>query len=466
MAKGRGPRRRDILKTAALAGAPGLAQDIAPDRASSGADIEYPRVFSGAKLARIAFPLGGVGAGSISLGGRGQLRDWEIFNKPDKGRAPGYAFASIWAKAGTAQPVARVIESRLMPPYEGSSGLGAGNVPGLPRLEAARFTGEFPLARIDFEDRELPVHVSLEAFTPFIPLDEDESGLPVAVLRYTVANTARVAAQVSVALTLENPVGDKGRANSFRSADNVAVLRMTNPFLPAADPMAGSFAAGVLDPAEGVTSQTGWQDARWWNGPLLFWDEFSTTGQVPSGGLASSPVGSLCLRREIQAGAHREYTFLLAWHFPNRTPDRCGWSAPKGDEKAVIGNSYCRRFRNAEEALLYTAAHLDSLEPRTRAFAQAIRESTVPGCVRDAATANLSALVTPTSFRISDGSFHGFEGCNDQAGCCFGNCTHVWNYESATAHLFPSLSRSMRESSFGFAVDDQGLMDFRQLLPA
>ena len=43
-------------------------------------DIAYPRVFSGRQTKMIAFPLGGVGAGSLSLGGRGQLRDWEIFN--------------------------------------------------------------------------------------------------------------------------------------------------------------------------------------------------------------------------------------------------------------------------------------------------------------------------------------------------------------------------------------------------
>ena len=51
-------------------------------------------------MAMIAFTLGGVGTGSISLGGRGQLRDWEIFNRPDKGRTPEYAFASLWVKPG------------------------------------------------------------------------------------------------------------------------------------------------------------------------------------------------------------------------------------------------------------------------------------------------------------------------------------------------------------------------------
>ena len=32
------------------------------------------------KLGRIALPLGGIGTGTVSLGGRGDLRDWEIMN--------------------------------------------------------------------------------------------------------------------------------------------------------------------------------------------------------------------------------------------------------------------------------------------------------------------------------------------------------------------------------------------------
>lgn len=47
-------------------------------------DVSYPRVFRSSKLKMLSFPLGGVGAGSLGLGGRGQLRDWEIFNRPNK----------------------------------------------------------------------------------------------------------------------------------------------------------------------------------------------------------------------------------------------------------------------------------------------------------------------------------------------------------------------------------------------
>ncbi len=99
--------------------------------------ISFPRVFSGEQLKMLAFPLGGVAAGSVALGGRGQLRDWEIFNRPNKGFSPQYAFPSIWIKAGNSKPITRVLEARILPPFEGQDGLGSANSPGLSRIETA-----------------------------------------------------------------------------------------------------------------------------------------------------------------------------------------------------------------------------------------------------------------------------------------------------------------------------------------
>ena len=73
--------------------------------------ISPTRAFSD-QAHQVAFPLGGVCASSISLGGRGQLRDWEIFNRPDKGNAPSYAFPAIWAQTGAGKPVARLVAVR------------------------------------------------------------------------------------------------------------------------------------------------------------------------------------------------------------------------------------------------------------------------------------------------------------------------------------------------------------------
>src|ERR1035437_5427302 len=198
---------------------------------------------------------------------------------------------------------------------------------------------------------------------------------------------------------------------------------------------------------------------------MFFWDDFSADGELGPESKDPGPVGALSLGRTIAPGAHADFTFLLAWHFPNRTPRRCGWSAASGDEDSLIGNHYTTRFADAWAATVYAAAHLDALEKKTRRFAAALRESTLPAAIKDAAGANLSTLVTPVCFRTADGEFHGFEGANDHAGCCHGSCTHVWNYETATAHLFPSFARSLRATSFGYDLDDAGAMHFRENLP-
>lgn len=463
---------------AAQAGeAPPAAKPPAGARPARTTSISYPRVFRGRQLATIAFPLGGVCAGSVSLGGRGQLRDWEIFNRPDKGNALSYAFPCIWAQEGSARPVARVLEARILPPYEGSSGLGSQNAPGLTRLARATFTGEFPLARIDFEDPKLPVKVALEAFTPFIPHDPDNSGLPAAVLRYQVSNPGSAPARVSIAWCIDNPVGagsvrqrpgdpKPSRQNEHRTGNGIEGLLMTNPGLAADDPLQGSFALCLLGAGDGKVSWLrGWPQQRWWSAPLLFWDDFTKDGSLGPEPEPYNTVGSLCLERTIPPKGKAEYTFVLAWRFPNRTPERCGWRAPKGEEKSVIGNWYATRFAGAWEVVEYLSANLPELEKKTRTFARAMRESSLPAAVKDAATANLTTLVSTTCFRTADGEFHGFEGVNDKQGCCFGNCTHVWNYETTTAHLFPTFARSLRKSAFGYSMDDAGAIHFRQLLP-
>ena len=78
-------------------------------------------------------------------------------------------------------------------------------------------------------------------------------------------------------------------------------------------------------------------------------------------------------RRSIPAGGSAEFTFLLAWHFPNRTPEWCGWDFPKGEGQTIIGNYYATRFKDAWEVAAYTATNLESLESRTRSFRECLR---------------------------------------------------------------------------------------------
>jgi len=485
-----GPSRRDFVKTAVAASIAGFAADAelhgeaspspidpsaqkAPKRDSGPAqqgEIGFPRVHTGRNLARISCPLGGIGTGGIGLGGRGNLQDWQIFNRPDIGNGLEYSFPSMWVGGAKDAPYSVVLERRLLPPYDlHQEGLGSANAPGLPRLSEAKFFGSFPVSRIDFEDADCPVHVVLDAFSPFQPLDADASGLPCAVLTYEIRNPSAAAVEVVVAWSISNPIGNSGsRRNEPRKSDKLSGLMMTDPSLAADDPMHGSFVLAAL-PVAGATTELlpAWHGGSIWRvGPQHFWfEEFARTGALGTAIEPSTPVGSVSIRQSIPAGETRAFRFLLAWHFANRTPERCGWDAPKGKEKALLGNYYATQDADAWAVAEYAAVHLPELEKRTREFVAALEHSTLPDVVKEAASSNLCTLVSNTSFRIGDGSFHGFEGCGDRGGLGFGTCSHVWNYEVATQFLFPTLARSMRETNFGYATDAEGHMDFRHKLP-
>jgi non-lysosomal glucosylceramidase len=449
---------------------PAEASSASANKSTASEEIGFPRVHTGRQLARVSCPLGGIGTGGIGLGGRGNLQDWEIFNRPDIGSALEYSFPSMWVKSADGPAYSVVLERRFLPPYDRQmDGLGSANVAGLPRLAEARYLGSFPISRVEFQDHECPVDVALEAFSPFQPLDADDSGLPCAVLDYEIRNPAPDSVDAVVAWSITNPVGaSNGRKNEPRNAHGMSGLFMTDPSLPADEPMQGSFVLAAL-PATGSSVEVlpTWHGGSIWRvGPQHFWfEQFAKTGNLGTAQEPSTPVGSVSIRQRIPAGSTRSFRFLLAWHFPNRTYARCGWDAPPGTEKTLLGNYYCTRFENAWAVAEYVSANRTKLEKRTRDFVAILRESTIPNEVKDAAVANLSTLVSNTSFRIADGSFQGFEGCDDNKGSGFGTCTHVWNYEVATQFLFPSLARSMRETSFGAATDAEGHMDFRHYVP-
>ncbi len=481
-----GTSRRDFVKAALAASVAGATATSAhgdpspaqaanerpatsPELQAENGEIAFPRVFTGRHLARISCPLGGIGTGGIGLGGRGNLQDWQIFNRPETGNSPEFAFPSLWVGRAGEPAYSVVIERRLLPPFDlEQEGLGAANAPGLPRLAEATFHSSFPLSRIQFDDPDCSVRISLEAFSPFQPLDADASGLPCALLHYEVQNPGASATEVVVAWSIANPVGrSKGRKNEARTAPGMSGLLMTDPTMAADDALHGSFVLAAL-PADGAAAEalTTWSGKTWHTPPEHFWfDEFAKDGGLGKPVEPSTPVGSVSIRHMVPAGESRTFRFLMAWHFPNRTPERCGWEAPKGKEKALLGNYYCTRFEDAWAVAQHVQENLAALEQRTRDFVSTMTRSTLPPHVKDAACSNLSTLVSNTSFRIADGSFHGFEGCGEKSGLGFGTCTHVWNYEVATQFVFPTLARSMRETSFGYATDAEGHMDFRHKLP-
>lgn len=441
------------------------------------------KTYTGAHLRRIALPLGGIGTGTVSLGGRGDLRDWEIMNRPAKGYTPDRAFFALWAQAAGQEPVTRCLEGPVDPvDYEGASGCAVPNH-GLPRFRECAFRVAYPLAQLTFTDPDVPVQVRLEAMNPLVPADAEASGIPVAVLRYVIANPTRQPVTVAVCGTVPNLVGADGsqgapnhNVNRFRKAGALRGIAMSSEGVSPDALQWGTMALTVLGEGE-VTYREAWHAESWNTDLLAFWDDFSADGQLERGKGSFTPGlkppadaflrGSLALRCDLQPGETGAITFLLTWHFPNRG----GWDMRMGPDGSVppreeiVGNHYATRYRDAWNVAARTAAALPDLERRTVAFVSAVVTSDLPEAVTDAALSNLSTLRTQTCFRTADGYLFAWEGCHDRAGCCPGSCTHVWNYEQATAFLFGDLAWGMREVEFLHATSDLGLMAFRVGLP-
>jgi non-lysosomal glucosylceramidase len=130
-----------------------------------------------------------------------------------------------------------------------------------------------------------------------------------------------------------------------------------------------------------------------------------------------------------------------------------------------LGNWYATQWPDAWSVVRYADENWRRLKEETTTFADTLFESTLPDAVLDAASANASILRTTTCLRTEDGRLHAFEGCSDNRGCCPMDCTHVWNYAWAVAHLFPQLERSVRLTDFQHNTRPNGDMAFRTLLP-
>jgi uncharacterized protein (DUF608 family) len=440
-------------------------------------------------LDRTALPLGGIGAGTVSLGGRGDLRDWEVMNRPAKGYVPRRALFALYCRPLGGEAVTRLLEGPLPDRLvEGPSGSPAANA-GLPRFATCTYEAAYPLAQVLLEDPNVPLQVRLEAFNPLIPADADASGLPVAVLRYVLHNPTDQAITAAVCGSVENFIGNDGVSKASRGNVNewhaggdaegvCGIIMRSNGVDPGAGTW-GTLALATTAPAEAVTHRLAWTEPGFFSTDLLdFWDDFSTDGRLdprPHRPEGEPPVGSLCVNVEVPPGDRVSITFLLAWHFPNR------WSwtnapadppanarlqiLPSGERRETIVNHYATRFADAWAVAGRTAASLPHLECRTLAFVRAVCATAVPAVVKEAALNNLTALRSQTSFRLATGELMGWEGCGDDAGCCPGSCTHVWNYDLATPHLFGELARSMRRIEFLHGTDERGKMSFRVELP-
>jgi len=430
----------------------------------------YNAPYEGSHLARTAFPLGGIGAGMLCVEGGGAFSHVSVRNAPDVFNEP-MMFAAL--KVLGSGETARLLEGPV-PPWkvfgERGSGNGArGRTYGFPHFEAARFEARFPFARIALAHSTFPLQCHLTAWSPFVPGNADDSSLPMAVLEYSFRNPTQEPLQAVFSFHSANFMATSSSGGSVDETEHGFVLR--NPGSDTKPSDEGAFSVMLLDPEARV--DCAWFRGGWFDAATILWQHIDgghAVSKPPLADGAPSPGGSVYLPFSLPPGDEKVASILLTWHVPKtelRLGEKCdsccnGSAAIQADTHVPW---YAHRYPTLEAVNEYAKANRDRLRRESMRFSDCFYDTTLPPEVIEATAANLTILKSPTILRQPDGRLWAWEGCCDADGCCFGSCTHVWNYAQALPHLFPGLERSLRQTEFTENQNAEGHQVFRAALP-
>ncbi|MRG46940.1 hypothetical protein GFS24_17595 [Chitinophaga sp. SYP-B3965] len=437
------------------------------------------------ELKYIGMPVGGIACGTLYLGGDGRLWLWDIFNENQEGIDPReipwpdalHEGAKVRSRDGANYIAPTVAADKRVLDQGFSVEVLVNGQTLVKELRAedwkeVSFEATYPVATVTYTDPSFPVAVTMKAYSPFIPLDADNSGLPATIFSFSFQNLGSVSVEVKILGWLENGVRkftgtedlrrnevvqkgdlvDRGPGALFLrrtglgpdylsddktlwDTDLTAILLSSTaavPVFPERD--AGTMCFAVLDAAA-----------------VAFTDYKNNTSSEPATG--NHLTGALSVDRHIAGGASADVSFVISWHFPTTG------TLKKLVSDANSGNYYAAKFQSAQAVTEYIAKHFNHLSATTLAWHRTWYDSTLPWWFMERTFVNISCLATTTAHRFSSGRFWAWEG----VGACEGTCTHVWQYAQAMARIFPSIERDLRERVdlyVGF-VPESGMIWFR-----
>jgi uncharacterized protein (DUF608 family) len=449
------------------------------------------KTYRAESLTQIAMPMGGIGAGCVCLTGIGGIQDFSIRNKPaTTARQDGHgvedaAFALLHIKGR--KPTTLLVEGPLPAAWVYDRGLQAqgfrkGGHEGLPRFRHCTFTNEYPFGTVNLKDRDVPLTVQLAGWSPFIPLDEKNSGIPCAILDYTIRNSSKRAVNFEFSYHLSHlpapGINQDGRASRSQRIDGGAM--QYNRDNPASDTFASTSASASLSViGHEAKVKASWFRGGWFDAITMIWRECSEGRFEVTGPTERDQDGrngcSVLVAAKLKPGASITIPVLITWYFPHSNVT-AGVPKPKESSLPIAGDCgpdcdpawktwYSTQWTDAGEVARHVRENYVALRRRTMEFKEAIFGSTLPAEAIDAIASNLAILKSPTVLRQANGNLWGWEGCFAEAGCCHGSCTHVWNYAQAIPNLFPALERTLRQSELERSMDERGHIHFRATLP-
>lgn len=211
-------RREFLAGTAALAGSRAVAPPLrisvfrdAVDLASAAGQEPGRVVIPSTMPMGSGAPLGGIGTGFVEIRPDGCFHEWQIFNAgpwaqnvPSTTAAPGpgpqYLRFMLRVVGGADRP------AQMRRLYLRSDENNLYTLPFAQDVESIDYLAWFPVAGLEYHDSTLPVRVSAEVFSPFIPGNARDSATPGFHVVFTLENTGSAEVEASLAGFLDNPL--------------------------------------------------------------------------------------------------------------------------------------------------------------------------------------------------------------------------------------------------------------------
>ena len=394
---------------------------------------------------------------------------WDIFNRDQEGICPTtvtYKDQKVKSRDGS-----RYIEpAPITIPFKQEFGLrlksndSTQNIPlDMNNFENITFNGQYPKATVDFESPRLPVKATLKAYSPFIPLNLDDSSLPTTLMHYTIVNTSKEVIEVDLYGKLQNPVCMETQKNiSGRLVNRVVNTTEYSAINCSAEPLDGSDHILSTDQTIQNTNLTKQRDYGTMSLAIigsrpkdfsLATENSDNADKYAAGKLNEKLVGMVGTTLKLKPGQSETISFVIAWNFPN--------FYARGVGNQLVGHSYAARFSTSLDVIEYICENYSRLTTQTEKWVDTLYDSTLPYWLLDRIMANTSTLATTTCYRFKNGRFWAWEGI----GCCPGTCTHVWHYAQAPGRVFPEIERIEREGvNFGIGQHEDGGIGMRTRL--
>ena len=346
--------------------------------------------YNSSQFVKSGVPLGGIGAGKLEIMPSGVLDNFTFLNnyqKPFTNSTENETIGVLGYHFGIYCRDNKKKISKLLQTIKISNYL---------TIENIKYKGEFPFVYLDYEDSNIPLKISLEAYSPFIPKEEKNSCLPVTIFQFKISNPCSRYIEAALFINIRNIIAEwcVGRFNQIIDESELVSLNTLLKRHSPLDQTQGNMSIAVLKSNKYTVSYLGEYNLA--SKPFVFnrddiqleaFELFSKDGELPNIN-SEIPVnsesvelgGAFSVKFKLKPKSRIKIPIILAWNFP----------------LCFDGHIYSNYFKNSRETVHYVFSNKGELYEKTNRFVNEVKKLDIPEWLTDALLNNLYTFFSST----------------------------------------------------------------------